>query len=87
MIATVASYTSATRIKRILSSTGIYVSVIQTPHALTKDGCGYSLKFDEAYKDDIKKAADELNINIRAFYAEKNISGQKKYIKMQGEEL
>lgn len=82
MIATVASSTSANRIKRSLLTIGIFSSVIQTPHILTKEGCGYSLRFDNDKKDIVKKTADELGINIRAFYFEKNIDGKKSYSKL-----
>lgn len=87
MIATVASSTSANRIKRSLLSSGVYVSIIQTPHILTKEGCGYSLRFDDNKKNIIKSTADELGINIRAFYTEKSIDGKRSYIKLQGENI
>lgn len=87
MIATVASSTSANRIKRSLSFKNIFSSVIQTPHLLTKDGCGYSLRFDSEHKDTVIKTAEELGINLRAIYIEETISGKKKYLKVQGEIL
>ena len=87
MLATVASSTSANRIKRSLSYMDIYSSVIQTPHILTREGCGYSLRFDDTHIDTVKKTAEELGINLRAFYTEKIIEGRKKYIKLQGENI
>ena len=87
MIATVASSTSANRIKRSLNTIGIYASVIQTPHILTKEGCGYSLRFDDSKKEIVKGTADELGINIRAFYLEKSVDGKKSYYKLQGENI
>ena len=87
MLATVASSTSANRIKRSLNYMDIYSSVIQTPHILTKEGCGYSLRFDDIHIEKVKRTAEELGINLRAFYAERTINGKKKYIKLQGENI
>lgn len=83
MLASVSSSTSAVRIKRKLYESGIYSSVIQTPKALTKDGCGYSLSFDEPAKSQVEKAAAELGIKIRAFYLESDNSGKKQYKKFE----
>ena len=82
MLATVASSTSANRIKRRLNEFGIHSSVIQTPHSITKDGCGYSLRFDDTAKNIVEKTSHELQIKIRAYYLE-NIDedGKKAYIK------
>lgn len=82
MLATVASSTSANRIKRRLSEFGIHSSVIQTPQALTKEGCGYSLRFDDISKKIVEKTAIELGIKIRAFYSESITDGEKTYSKM-----
>ena len=82
MIATVASSTTANRIKRKLYETSIYSSVIQTPHALTKEGCGYSLRFDDRFKNLVEKAAYEIGANIRGFYTESVNNGKKEYIKV-----
>ena len=87
MLATVASSTSANRIKRRLGYMDIYASVIQTPHILTREGCGYSLRFDDIHLEKVKKTAEDLGINLRAFYTEKIIEGKKKYIKLQGENV
>ncbi len=70
MLATVASSTSANRLRRKLLEFGVTSSVIQTPHTLTKDGCGYSLRFEETAKMIVEKTATELGIKIRALYAE-----------------
>lgn len=70
MLATVASSTSAGRLKRKLSEFGVAVSIIQTPQALAKDGCGYSLRFDGELMPIVEKTAMELGIKIRAFYDE-----------------
>lgn len=82
MLATVASSTSANRIKRRLSEFGIHSSVIQTPQALTKEGCGYSLRFDEISKKIVQQTAIELGIKIRAFYSENDTYGEKTYSKI-----
>ena len=82
MLATVASSTSANRLKRRLSEFGITSYVIQTPHILTVEGCGYSLRFDEVSKAVVEKSALELGIKIRAFYAEYTTDEKQVYEKM-----
>ena len=70
MLATLASSTSANRLKRRLNELGIHSVVLQTPHALTKEGCGYSLRFDESTKEIVEKTAFDMGIKIRFFYNE-----------------
>lgn len=70
MLATLASLTSANRIKRAVNEMGVYISIIQTPHTLSKEGCGYSLRFDDNSKKIVESTASELGIRIRAFYRE-----------------
>lgn len=82
MLATVASVTSANRIKRRIGEMGITSSVIQTPQSLAKDGCGYSLRFEDASQKIISTAAMQLGIKIRAFYTETLIDGKKIYSKI-----
>lgn len=82
MLATVASVTSANRIKRRVGEMGITSSVIQTPQSLAKDGCGYSLRFEDASQKIISTAAMQLGIKIRAFYTETLIDGKKIYSKI-----
>ena len=72
MLATVPSRTSASRLKKSLAAAGVKINIIQTPSVLTKEGCGYSLRFDEADRASVIRAARELRINIRAFYAEED---------------
>ena len=79
MLATVASLTSANRIKRRSNEFGIYPSVIQTPHALSKEGCGYSLRFEDSAEKIIRNCALDLGIKIRAFYVESTQNGQTVY--------
>ena len=83
MLATVASSTSANRIKRRLSESGIQSYVIQTPQRLTREGCGYSLRFDESNMFFVEKASYELGIKIRAFYSEIHNDEGVDYIKKQ----
>lgn len=82
MLATLASVNSANRLKaRLLSRFSAPSRVIQTPSALTKEGCGYSLRFDDIYKNAVKECAKELRINIRAFFREEYSEQETKYIK------
>lgn len=82
MLATVASVTSANRIKRRAGEMGITSSVIQTPQSLAKDGCGYSLRFEDGARNIIASAAMQLGVKIRAFYTEAVIDGEKIYSKI-----
>ena len=82
MLATVASSTSANRLRRKLLEFGVTSSVIQTPHVLTRDGCGYSLRFEENAKMIVEKTASELGIRIRAFYSELTEEGKLAYIRV-----
>ncbi len=82
MLATVASSTSANRLKRRLWEFGVSSSVIQTPHALTEDGCGYSLRFDDDSRVFVEKSALELGVKIRSFYSETVESGKRIYQKI-----
>ncbi len=81
MLATLASVNSANRLKQVLSSKSIPSRVIQTPSALTKEGCGYSLRFDDKYKPYVSSFAKSLKINIRAFFKEVNDNDLVQYIK------
>ena len=82
MLATVASLTAANRIKRKSSEYGVFSSVIQTPGALAKDGCGYSLRFDDSARLIVENSAESLGIRIRAFFYERIIDGEKTYSKL-----
>ena len=72
MLATVPSRTSASRLKKSLAAAGIKSNIIQTPSVLTREGCGYSLRFEDKYRPQVQVSASELRINIRAFFAEEN---------------
>lgn len=72
MLATVASHTSAARLKKNLAEYGIKSNIAQTPSALTKEGCGYSLRFESKYRPYVEASAKELRVSIRAFFEEKD---------------
>lgn len=72
MLATVPSRTSASRLRKSLAAAGVKCNIIQTPSVLTKEGCGYSLRFDELDRASVVRSARELRINIRAIYAEED---------------
>ncbi len=81
MLATVASVSSANRLRQSLLKQSVPARVIQTPSSLTKEGCGYSIRFKDEYKDTVKKSATALRINIRAFFREETIDSETVYIK------
>lgn len=82
MLATVASVNSANRIRHRLE-TGFSVpsKVIQTPSSLTKEGCGYSIRFNDKDKPTVSRVAKELRINIRSFIREEVKDSGVVYIK------
>ena len=82
MLATLASLTSANRIKRGLNELGVYISIIQTPQTLSGDGCGYSLRFDDNVKRIVENTASDLGVKIRAFYAENTEKNKINYKKL-----
>ena len=82
MLATVASSNSAQRLKHHLAETEkIETKIIQTPSALAKEGCGYSLRFDKIHKPLVINAGKILRINIRAFYREEKANGKPIFVK------
>ena len=82
MLATVASISSANRIRQAVTDNfPIRIKIIQTPVQLTKEGCGYALRFDDADKKEVAAAAGRLKINIRSFYKEVTKDGKTIYIK------
>lgn len=72
MLATVPSHTSAARLKKSLADSGIKSNITQTPSVLTKEGCGYSLRFEDKYRPQVELSAKELKITVRAFFVEKD---------------
>lgn len=70
MLATVPSQTSAARLKKLLAASGIKSNITQTPSVLTKEGCGYSLRFEDKYRPEVERGAAELRITVRAYFAE-----------------
>lgn len=82
MLATVASINSANRLRQHLAAhMSIPAKVIQTPSQLTREGCGYSLRFDDKYKSAVAQSAKKLNINVRAFFREDKSTATPTYIK------
>ena len=81
MLATMASVNSANRLKKHLKNKGVASHIIQTPSSLTREGCGYSLRFSDSSKSTVIQASKELRINIRAFYREETTNSQTEYIK------
>jgi hypothetical protein len=76
MLATVASISGAGRLKKYLAEEyRISSKIIQTPSSLTKEGCGYSLRFEDSKKQLVADAAGKLKINIRSFFSETASNG------------
>ncbi len=82
MLATVASVNGANRLKKFLAEEyAVSAKVIQAPSSLTKEGCGYALRFDDAKKELVAVAAGRLKINIRSFFSETAVNGKMTYKK------
>lgn len=81
MLATVASINSANRLRQHLAAHNIPAKVIQTPSQLTREGCGYSLRFDDKHKSAVAQSAKKLNINVRSFFREDKSTATPTYIK------
>lgn len=81
MLATVASQTSANRLKRYAEHMGRRAYVVQTPLALSREGCGYSVRFEDGFKNELSNFARKNRINIRGFFCETEKNGEKKYIR------
>lgn len=83
MLATVASINSANRLRHYITSKyPIRIKIIQTPVELTKEGCGYALKFDPSDRKAVAAAARDLRINIRSFFDEAVENGKAVYTRL-----
>jgi len=80
LIVTVGSVTTAARLEKILKKTGKVTSkVIHTPASLNKGGCSYSVITDEKNLVYIKEAAAEYGLNVKKYYIEEMLKGEKTY--------
>ncbi|MDP4092210.1 MAG: DUF3343 domain-containing protein [Bacillota bacterium] len=58
----------AFRLCRIFESKGLIFEVVATPCQISKGGCGYCLKFPEAYKDSVIREGLANNIRVLEIY-------------------
>ncbi len=80
MLAVLSSVTTASRMKRYLEQKGILVRMIETPKAIAKGGCGYSLVIPHDQEEEVKKAARTMQSRVRGFYREEGSGADKRYI-------
>ena len=80
MLVTLASSTTAMRIKRYLEKEGISARVVQTPKALSRGGCGYSLLVPESAKETVLNGAAMLTVRVRGMYREEYRGTSKQYV-------
>ncbi|MBR5586602.1 MAG: DUF3343 domain-containing protein [Clostridia bacterium] len=66
------SATTATRVKNELTKNKISAKVVQTPKALSKSGCSYSVKAPESALFAAESAATALGVKIKNIYREKD---------------
>ena len=81
MIVILSSAISAGRLKKHLASEGIPSELIQTPAALSKGGCSYSLKFSEMYTKNVSHGISILHITSKGIYKEQTNGKNITYIK------
>lgn len=67
MLALLSSITTAIRAEKILLRKGINVEVIRTSE-LSKEGCGYALKFKKEHLGAVKDAVRSVSAEIKAIY-------------------
>lgn len=82
MLVTLASSTTAMRIKRYLEKEGISARIVQTPKVLSRGGCGYSLLVPESAKEKVLKAAAMLTVRVRGMYREEYNGTTKQYVSL-----
>lgn len=70
MIVIFGNITTTMRIKKLLTSKGIFSTQIQTTKNPKTPDCGHGLKLDKKYYEDIKEAAAVLNVKIKGVYYE-----------------
>lgn len=80
MLAVLSSVTTASRMKRYLESRGIEARMVQTPKALAKGGCGYSLSIPDDMAEEVRAAARKMESRVRGFYREEGAGKDKRYI-------
>ena len=69
-------------LSRILQNKGYMFDVIATPSKLSRGNCGYSLKFQEEYLDDVINAGRMNNIPVKEIYRVKSYDNKTTYEKI-----
>ena len=80
IIVVFASATTASRVKKYLSSLGHYAKVAQTPKHLSEGGCSYCVKTTSDAMQETRDFAKKLDVKIKEIY---KISGTE-FVKVQG---
>lgn len=76
----VGSVSTATRLKKVVENIiGFPAYVVHTPSVLNQGGCSYSVRLDDRALDDIKRMADENEIQIKRIYIEEIKNGERVY--------
>lgn len=71
MLITIGSITTATRaVKTIQTKTGIKGQVVPTPSELNRGGCSYSIRYNDNYEAQLRRAVKEHNIPVKKWYRE-----------------
>ncbi len=65
-----ASLNQVHRLKRHLYQGGVYVDMVRAPQCLGVRGCSFALRCDTAMVAAIRRASEELAIEIRGVFAE-----------------
>ena len=70
LLITIGAITTASRFARLLErKAGVNAAVTQTPSALNKGGCSYSVKIKRADLESARRISAEYKIPMRKIYA------------------
>ena len=87
MVAVLSSVTSQSRMKRYVEFHGQKVRTMQTPKAIAKGGCGYSLVVPDDAMEEVQASARKMQAQIRGFYREEGAGKEKRYIPIKPTDL
>ena len=72
------------KMKSRLNQGGEYFSMLRAPHSIAAGGCSFALRFEAGKIEQIKSAAQELDIIIEGIYQEEEQeNGIRAYIEIE----
>ena len=67
-----ASMNLVRRVKRVLEAQGDYFAIMRTPHALSSDGCAFSIRCARGCLSRVQAVSANLGIPIKGIYHERH---------------